>query len=71
MAYTITNQRELRAEFWRAHPNLPRRRIRDYSGKGLMYPTDTRVAWVDWLDAMQRNGDISSDLADRATLSGE
>lgn len=63
-----TNQRALRAAFWAAHPNLPRRRIRDYSGRGLMYPTDTRVTWVDWLDAMQRMGWISADLADRATL---
>ncbi len=64
----ITNQRALRAAFWAAHPQLPRRRIRDYSGKGLMYPTDTRVTFVDWIDRLQRDGVVSSDLADRATL---
>ena len=65
----ITNQRDLRRRFWAEHPTLPRRRITDYSGKGKMYPTDTRVAWTDWLDAMQKNGEISSALAERATLS--
>lgn len=68
MAYRITNQRQLRREFWETFPNLPRRRITNYSGNGKMYPTDTRCAFVDWLDALSKNGDISSDLADRATL---
>lgn len=64
----ITTQKELRRLFWEQHPSLPRRRIRDYSGKGKMYPTDTRVSWVDWLDFMQKEGCISQALADRATL---
>jgi hypothetical protein len=64
----LTTQRELRRAFWLAHPNLPRRRIRNYAGTGTMYPTDTRVAWVDWLDAMQRMGEVSQELANRATL---
>ena len=70
MAYEFTNQRALRAAFWTAHPNLPRRMVRDYSGKGKMYPTDTRVAWVEWIDYMQRDGRISQELANRATLEG-
>lgn len=65
---TITNQRELRRVFWAQHPNLPRRRIRNYSGNGTMYQTDTRVAFVEWLDAMQRAGEVSQALAQRATL---
>lgn len=68
MAYRITSQRDLRRAFWEAHPNLPRRRIRNYAGTGLMYPTDTRVAFVDWLDSMERSGEISAELANRATL---
>lgn len=65
----ITNQRALRAEFWRQNPHLSRRRITNYSGNGKMYPTDVRVTWCDWLDAMNRAGIVSDELADRATLS--
>jgi hypothetical protein len=65
---TCTTVRELRRAFWAAHPTLPRRRITSYTGTGRMYPTDTRVAWVDFIDHMARDGQISSDLAQRATL---
>ena len=69
MSRTYTSQAQLRAAFWEAHPDLPRRRIRSYSGKGLMFPTDTRTAWVDWIDGLQRNREISDELANRATIS--
>lgn len=68
MAYNITTQRDLRRTFWRDHPTLPRRRITNYSGNGKMHVTDTRVAWCDWIDALCKNGDISDELAQRATL---
>lgn len=64
----ITTQKELRREFWAQHPHLPRRKIRNYAGTDTMYPTDTRCAWVDWIDYMQKDGQISDALADRATL---
>ena len=64
----ITNQRRLRGEFWRTFPQLSRRLITDYSGKGKMYCTDTRCAFVDWLDMLSKNGEISQELAQRATL---
>jgi len=65
----ITTQRELRRRFWQEHPNLPRQRITNYSGNGRMFQTDTRCAWCDWVDAMSKNGEISQELAQRATLS--
>lgn len=68
MTYTYTTQKQIRAAFWEAFPNLPRRKIKNYSGNGTMYPTDTRCAFVDFLDALSKNGDISPALADRATL---
>lgn len=68
MRYEITTQRELRRLFWLEHPNLPRRKIRNYSGNGTMHVTDTRCAWCDWLDHMSRSGAISEDLASRAEL---
>jgi hypothetical protein len=33
-----------------------------------MYRTDTRCAFVDFLDALHRDGQISDALADRAKL---
>jgi hypothetical protein len=68
MSYRITTQRQLRREFWQTFPNLPRRKIPNYSGNGTMHRTDTRCAWCDWIDALAKNGDISPELADRATL---
>lgn len=67
-AYRITNQRQLRREFWETFPQLSKRRITDYSGKGKMHCTDTRVAWCDWIDFLSKCGDISQELAQRATL---
>lgn len=66
--YRITTQKQIRREFWETHPNLPRRRIPNYSGNGTMYPTDTRCAFTDFLDYLSKSGDISEALADRATL---
>ncbi|MFA6016455.1 MAG: hypothetical protein WC742_15460 [Gallionellaceae bacterium] len=65
--YTITNQRELRREFWRQFPALLHRRV-VRMGDMRCYPTDTRVVWVDWIGAMCKNGIISPELAQRATL---
>lgn len=65
----ITTQRELRAEFWRQHPRANRKKIKNYSGTGWMYHTDTRVMFCDWLDHMCRSGEVSEALAERATLS--
>ena len=69
---TITNQKDLRAAFWEEsalfREDLPRRKI----GRGADrdYPTNTRVAFVDYVDAMQKSGKISEKLAQRATLGG-
>jgi hypothetical protein len=69
MNYRITNQKQLREQFWAEHPELSRKKIKDYAGTGKMYNTDTRTAFVNWLDALQKNGDVSQELAERATLS--
>jgi hypothetical protein len=69
----MTNQKQIRAAFWAAHPTLPRRRFR-YSWRSndktaeLVYPVDTRCAFVDYLDYLARDGQITQDMADRATL---
>jgi hypothetical protein len=66
MRYNIKNQREIRLEFWDAHPDASRKRVR--CGVERVYVCDTRVAFVDFIDQLCRNGDISPALADRATL---
>jgi len=69
----MTNQKQIRAAFWEAFPDLPRRRYRYSPNRSdktaeLVYPTDTRCAFVDFLDQLQRDGIISEALADRGTL---
>lgn len=64
----ITTQRQLRAQFWHDNPKCDRKTIRDYSGIGRMYCTDTRVAWCDYVDGLQRCALITEALAERATL---
>ena len=71
--YTYTNQKQLRRAFFEAFPDLPRRRYRyawsrSEKNAPLVYPVDTRCAFVDWLDDLQRSGQISEALANRATL---
>jgi hypothetical protein len=69
----MTNQKQIRAAFWEAFPDLPRRRYR-YSWNPndktaeLVFPIDTRCAFVDFVDQLQREGVISEALAERVTL---
>jgi hypothetical protein len=69
MKYTYTNQEQIRRAFWEAFPNADRRKITSYDGKGKMYCTDTRCAFVDFVDALERDGQISQKLSERVTLS--
>ena len=64
----MTSQKQIRAAFWAAHPTLPRRKIRDYAGTGRMHVTDTRCTFADYVDELQRDGEISDALAHRVTL---
>ena len=66
--YPITTQKEIRRLFWETFPDLPRKKIKNYSGNGTMYPTDTRCAFTDFIDYLSRDGQISQTLAQRATL---
>ena len=51
---TIT---EVRRAFWAAHPLLLRKKT-----------VDTRCAFVDFVDCLARNGQITDALANRVTL---
>ena len=61
--YIITTQKAIRHNFWLNHPDANRKRMR--SGD---YCTDTRCAFVDYVENLHRNGFISEELAYRATL---
>jgi hypothetical protein len=65
MAYSITTQKDLRAAFWEAHPRCAA--VRRPGGQNAQ-GTDVRMTWCDYVEAMNRNGEISDALADRATL---
>ena len=68
MTHLITTQPAIRKLFWEECPWLDKKRIKDYRGNGLLYTTDTRVAFGDFIDQLARSGDISEALAQRATL---
>jgi len=65
-AYLYTSQDQLRRAFWLDHPSLrPQYRSAKRQNE---YPTDTRMAWCDYVEAMARDGNIPDALACRATL---
>jgi hypothetical protein len=59
----ITNEKDLRRAFWESHPNASKRTLRDGD-----YVTDTRIAFVEYVDALARDGVITEELAQRVTL---
>ena len=64
--FLFTSQAVLRRQFWLDHPSLrPQYRSAKRQNE---YPTDTRMAWCDYVEAMARDGNISDALAGRATL---
>lgn len=69
MTYTYTNQQQLRDAFWEQFSDAPCRRNRRGNPKPQNeQPTDTRCAFVNWIDSLARDGQISEALASRATL---
>jgi hypothetical protein len=67
---TYTTQEQVRRAFWEAHQDdYERARNRRTLSKGQnAQVTDTRCAFVDFVDHLARNGDISEALAYRVTL---
>lgn len=67
MSYTYTTQKQVRAAFWESDPEL-KRRFWMPTWRQNQYPTDVRVAFVDFVDHLRRNKDTSGALAQRVTL---
>lgn len=73
MTYTLTTEAAVRAAFWRENPRARCRLVNGAHGRPVrasqnLQPTDTRVAFVEWLDMAERDGRVSTALAQRATL---
>lgn len=68
--YRITNQKQLRREFWQTFPHFSEQaRAAGIISKGQNAQCATvRCAFVDWLDSLCRSGEVSEKLAQRATL---
>lgn len=65
--YRYTTQAQVRRAFWADMPGVTHRRtVR--MGDEMFHKTDTRVAFVDWVDWAVRNGEISARLGQRVTL---
>lgn len=62
---TYTTQAQVREAFWREHPECARIRRPGPQNAQLV---GVRVAWVDFVDAPQRSGQISEALAEKVTL---
>lgn len=60
--------RQVRSLFWELNPDLSRKKIKDYNGDGKMYTADTRCAFVDFLDGLRKDNQISQRLADKINL---
>ena len=68
---TYTTQKQIRAAFWRDNSDRLTRKQRTMTGRTPTqndYPADTRCAFVDYVDMLQRDGQISEALAERVTL---
>jgi hypothetical protein len=66
----ITTQTEIRCRFWQAFPHLAEqaREAGIISKRQNHHCATVRCSFVDFVDALHRDGQISDALANRATL---
>jgi hypothetical protein len=62
----MTTQNEVRDSFWRHHAQYEH--LRRSKKRQNQYPADVRTAFVDFVDYLQKHGQISEALASRVTL---
>ena len=65
---SFTTQVQVRKAFKNCHRHLDFNKVTDHSGTGLMYKTDTRVTFVNYVDDLCRAGRITPELAAVVTL---
>jgi hypothetical protein len=66
----MTTQKQIRASFWQSHPDLESHALKWQikTAPHNRHNATTRTAFVDYLDTLARAGEISENLASRATL---
>lgn len=64
--WNMNTVKEIRVAFWEAHEQFKSHFRKSYSQND--YNTDIRTSFVDFVDSLERNGEISNKLAKRATL---
>ena len=67
---TITNQKDLRKQFWADHPHFAEqaREAGILSKPQNEHCATVRCTFVDWVDSLARAGVITESLASRVTL---
>ena len=71
MRYVCTDQVRLRGWFWTDHHELHALRKLGPRGRVLpqnQQPVEVRMAWIEWIDRIEKDRLISPELAARATL---
>lgn len=63
--YQYTSQKQLRKAFWQC---VCDECGIDYTGKKTKFDLDLNMTFNNWIDGLQKDGEISSNLRDRATL---
>lgn len=68
--FTFTTAAEVRAAFWAVNPDLDEqsRKAKTRSKGQNAQHAEIRFAWVDFVESLERNCDISPALAQRVTL---
>ena len=70
MSYAYTTQAQVRAAFWQDHPSFDdqARAAGIRSKRHNEQCATVRCTFVDYVDALEKNGQISEELAQRVTL---
>lgn len=64
--YPIKNLTEFRKAFWDAHPEFADQYRKHF--RQNEYEANIRMAWVDFVDRMEKSGQVSRRVAKRAIL---
>jgi hypothetical protein len=60
----LTTQKQIREAFWIIHPQFKRKGRKQQND----YPADIRMAFIDYVEHLSRDGQISDKLRDKVTL---
>jgi len=66
----MTNQQQIRASFWESFPHLEKHALKwgIKTAPQNRHNAETRTAFVDFVDHLQKSEQITETLANRATL---